>query len=248
MTDGQRTAAQYDAMARPYAEQNTANAANAMYERPATMTLLSELDLSGKQVLEAGCGAGVLTQWLLERGAEVTALDASAEMLALARARVGGGDHVTIRQHDLHEPLGFVSEAAFDVVVASLVLHYLRDWEPLLTEFRRVLVPGGRVVFSTHHPSWDWRNHTPDDYFAKLQVSETWIRAGQPFEVTFWRRPLRDMTAAIRASGLAIEQMTEPDPLPELADCDPEAYRELTTNPFFLFFVLRAPGPDGRIC
>ncbi|MGO9560724.1 MAG: class I SAM-dependent methyltransferase [Acidimicrobiales bacterium] len=234
--DGARTAAQYDAMARAYVDLNAVNAANAHYERPATIALLGHL--VGKRVLEAGCGGGALTEWMIEKGARVTAFDVSAEMAALTSERVG--DRADIRQHDLHDPLTFAADASYDVVVASLVLHYLRDWEPVLAEFRRVLAPGGLILFSTHHPSWDWQGHSPEDYFAIKQVSETWLRGGEPFEVTFWRRPLRAMTAAVKAAGLVVEDLVEAEPLPELADKDPESYEQLRTSPFFLHFCLRA--------
>jgi SAM-dependent methyltransferase len=234
--DGARTAAQYDAMARAYSDFNAVNAANAHYERPATMALLG--DLAGKRVLEAGCGGGTLTEWMIEKGALVTAFDVSGEMAALTSERVG--DRADIRQHDLQDPLAFAADGSSDVVVASLVLHYLRDWEPVLAEFRRVLAPSGLVVFSTHHPSWDWQVHSPENYFAIKQVSETWMRGGEPFEVTFWRRPLRAMVGAVRGAGLLIEDLVEAEPLPELAEKDPESYEQLRTSPFFLHFCLRA--------
>ncbi len=242
--EGAVTARQYDAMARGYAAFNEVNSANAHYERPAMMAVLSGVGLEDKRVLEIGCGAGVLTEWMIEQRAEVTAFDVSAEMLKLARERVG--ERARILAHDLHKPLYFASGASFDLVVASLVFHYLRDWRAVLDELRRVLVPGGRVVFSTHHPSWDWLNHTPDDYFAVMQVTESWERAGKEYDVTFWRRPLRDLTAPIAAAGFVIEQLTEPEPLPELAERDPEGYEELRTRPFFLLFLLRAPERSGQ--
>jgi SAM-dependent methyltransferase len=159
-------------------------------------------------------------------------------MVGLASERLGA--RAAVFRHDLHDPLEFAADGSFDIVVASLVLHYLRDWEPVLTEFRRVLAPGGVVIFSTHHPAWDWQEFNPDDYFAVKQVTDTWIRAGRPFEVTFWRRPLRAMTAAVRAAGLVIDDLVEPEPLPELAAQDPEDYEQLRTSPFFLHFRLRA--------
>lgn len=233
--DGERTAAQYDAMARPYAEFNEINVANAHYERPATMALLGEL--TGKRVLEVGCGAGTLTEWMVGQGAFVTGFDVSGEMLALARQKVG--ERATLLQADLHDPLSFAEDGSFDVIVASLVFHYLRDWERVLTELKRVLVPDGYLVFSTHHPAWDWQNHSAEDYFAIKQVSETWMRGGEPFEVTFWRRPLRAMTEAISSVGFFIDELIEPDPLPEIAEFDPEAYLAVKTQPFFIFFRLR---------
>lgn len=54
----------------------------------------------------------------------------------------------------------------------------------------------------------------------------------------FWHRPLRAMLATIRASGLAIADIIEPAPAPELAEANPDAYRHLTRHAQFLLFSL----------
>jgi SAM-dependent methyltransferase len=243
-SDGERSARQYDAMARDYDADNAANPWNAYYERPGIISLLG--DVTGRRVLEIGCGAGLLTSWLVERGAEVTGVDVSPEMVRLAERCAAGKAKLVVA--DLGEPLSFASDAAYDLVVGSLVLHYVRDWVPLLKELRRVLAVGGAVVFSTHHPALDWQLSSPEDYFALKQVTENWDKGAGSYEVTFWRRPLRDMTSAIFAAGLAIERLEEPEPLPELEDRDPDAYRLLQVGPRFLFFRLvpLAPAPGRR--
>ncbi|MDP9072059.1 MAG: class I SAM-dependent methyltransferase [Actinomycetota bacterium] len=222
-------------MAVEYAADNAESAFNAHYERPAMMSLVGEVE--GRHVLEVGCGAGPLTAWLVDRGAAVTAMDVSPAMVQLAKERVR--DRATFLVADLAEPLSFAGETTFDLVVASLVLHYVKSWEEPLREFRRVLKPDGAVLFSTHHPSMDWQLHCPDDYFAFKQVTETWLKGSREFEVTFWRRPLTAMTDAITSAGFLIEQLTEPEPSAELRDRDREAYELLRTTPQFLFFRLR---------
>jgi SAM-dependent methyltransferase len=238
--DGERTASQYDAMGSAYGDFNEVNIANAGYERPATIVLLG--DVGGKDVLEIGCGAGALTEWLVVHGARVVAFDVSPVMAGLTRERVGARARVEV--HDLHDGLPQVADGSKDVVVASLVLHYLEHWDGILAEWRRVLRDDGVAVFSTHHPAWDWQIHSPDDYFAKLQVTERWERAGRLFDVSFWRRPLREMTRAISRAGFAIELLDEPSPAPEGAEIDPEGYEAARTRPFFLFFRLR-PRPEA---
>ena len=233
--DGQRSAGQYDAMAVQYTADNAENACNAHYERPATISLVGEVE--GRRVLEAGCGAGPLTGWLVDHGAAVTALDVSPVMLQLARERVG--DRAAFVLADLADTLPFGPHTTFNLVVASLVLHYVKDWETPLAEFRRLLTADGAVVFSTHHPTMDWQLHCPDDYFVVKQVTETWSKGSQDFQVTFWRRPLTAMTAAIAAAGFVIERVLEPEPSAEIRDRDPEAYALLATQPQFLFFRLR---------
>lgn len=238
MGDGALAAGQYDAMGTAYGADNDESPYNAYYERPATIALLGEV--AGRRVLEVGCGPGALTAWLVDHGADVTAIDVSGEMVRLARERVGERARVLVA--DLSEPLAFVADGTVDVVVASLVLHYIEAWSPVLDELRRVLAPGGVVVFSTHHPAMDWRLHSPADYFAVKQVSEIWNKGGQDFEVTFWRRPLTAMTRAIAGSGFTIDELVEPEPRPELRDRDPEADESLRTRPRFLFFRITAKG------
>jgi ubiquinone/menaquinone biosynthesis C-methylase UbiE len=232
--DGERAAGQYDAMGTAYRAANDEDSFNAYYERPATISLLG--DVTGLRVLDAGCGPGALSEWLVDNGATVTAMDVSPEMVRLARQRVG--DRAQILTADLAEPLAFLPDASADLIVASLVLHYLADWTAPLAEFHRVLTPGGAVVFSTHHPAMDWQLHSSDDYFAVKQVTETWHKGGQPFDVTFWRRPLTAMTAAISSAGFVIDRLVEPDPSPELRQRDPQDYDKIRTRPRFLFFRL----------
>ncbi len=235
MNDGERSAHQYNAMAADYAADNAESPYNAYYERPATISLLG--DVAGRRVLEVGCGAGVLTGWLVEHAAAVTALDVSDEMVAIAKKAVG--DRAQIVVADLGEPLSFATDHSFDLVVASLALHYVADWASVFGEFHRVLTPRGAVVFSTHHPTMDWE-HSPDDYFATKQITERWSKGSGEFDVTFWRRPLTAMTHAIASSGFVIEQLVEPAASPGLRYRDPAAYELIRTKPRFLFFRLRA--------
>ncbi len=237
--DGERSAREYDAMAGEYAVDNSSNSYNALYERPATISLLG--DVAGLRALDVGCGSGLLSSWLVDHGAAVTALDVSPDMVRISRERLG--DRATVLVADIAEPLGFAATGDFDLVVASLVLHYVRDWEGVLRELRRVLSPTGALVFSTHHPSMDWLLHSPEDYFAVKQVTETWSKGGRDFEVTFWRRPLTDMCQAVAGAGFCIERLLEPLPVASLATQDRPTYEVLRTRPRFLFFRLRpVPG------
>jgi SAM-dependent methyltransferase len=161
----------------------------------------------------------------------VTAIDVSPEMVRLATDRLG--DRARILNADLAEPLDFAADAGADLVVASLVMHYLADWTGPLAEFYRVLKPDGAVVFSTDHPAMNWQ-HSRDDYFKVMQVTETWHQGGRPYEVIFWCRPLTAITAAISRAGFLIDRLVEPAPLPSLQQDDPKAYDKLRTRPGFL--------------
>src|SRR3954469_25287525 len=169
---------QYDRIADKYRD---GGAYNSHYERPAMLELLGDVD--GLTVLDAGCGSGALVEELASRGAHVVAVDASSRMLDRARSRVNGT--VELRVHDLQQPLDWARGASFDIVVSSLVLHYMEDWKPPLLEFHRILKTHGRLVFSTHHPFADFVNFERPNYFTVEAIGDTWSTSGARYDVTF---------------------------------------------------------------
>jgi SAM-dependent methyltransferase len=162
-------------------------------------------------------------------------------MLEQARRRLG--DDADLQVADLSCPLPF-RDAAFDDVIASLVLHYLEDWGPALTELRRVLVPGGRLIVAVDHPFVVYAlervaGRNPD-YHATFNWTEEWTMGGQTIPMSFWNRPLHAMTDAFTAAGFRISVISEPQPVPEARELFPEEFRQLSTGMSFLFFVLQA--------
>jgi SAM-dependent methyltransferase len=223
----------YETFAAAYARSSETNPYNALYERPAILALAG--DVRGRRILDAGCGSGAHAAALIARGAAVTGMDLSAGLVEVARERLG--PDVPLHVGDLTQPLPF-GNGAFDLVVSSLVMHYIAEWEPTLREFHRVLAPGGRLVISTHHPFMDMRISGCEDYLGRYQFTEEWERDGRVMSMRFWHRPLRAMLAAVRGSGFSVEEIAEPDPAPELATTDPDAYRRLSRYAQFLFFAL----------
>jgi SAM-dependent methyltransferase len=218
----------YDDYAPTYAHNSARNAYNAYYERPASLALVG--DVTGLRVLDAGCGPGAHAAALLAGGARVTGVDGSAGQLEQARLLLG--PDVPLHHADLSEPLP-LPDNAFDVVLASLVMHYIEDWHTTLSEFHRVLVPGGRFVMSTHHPFMDHAIAANDDYFAKYRWAEQWG------EVTmrFWHRPLYAITDALSAAGFQLDVLSEPMPVPEARELFPKDFAWLSTKPQFLFLA-----------
>ncbi|MCA1841277.1 MAG: class I SAM-dependent methyltransferase [Actinomycetota bacterium] len=225
------TASQYDKFADVYAD---GGPYNALYERPAMLELLG--DVSGLSILDVGCGSGVLTQLLNDKGASVIGLDGSEAMLKLARARLGS--KVELRHHDLQQSLTWLPDESLDRIVASLVMHYLKDWERVLREFRRVLKPSGRFVFSTHHPFADFVNFTRPDYFAIEEILDEWGASDASYQVRFWRRPLSVIVRDLVNAGFVIEELAEPRPA-SLDQLDDRHKQRLMTQPWFLFVAAR---------
>jgi len=229
--------ADYDAFAAAYSRDNETNLLNGHYERPAMIDLVG--DVAGHRVLDAGCGSGALGAALRDRGATVTGFDASASMVELARQRLGADADLHVA--DLGGPLPS-DDNTFDDVVASLVLHYLEDWVAPLTELRRVLRPGGRVVLSVNHPNAYLVNHRGSDYFATTQYSDTFTFDGQEAVLTYWHRPLHAMTDAFTQAGFRLRVVSEPPYAVDTpAELLPPGLGDRKAFVCFLFFVLEAP-------
>ena len=196
----------YEAMAADYAAEVDESPFNALYERPGVIELLP--DPIGKRVLDVGCGSGPLSAWLVSHGAEVVGFDVSPSMVRAAQSRCRSG--ARFRVADLGEPLDFLVDASIDVVVASLVFHYMRDWVESLLELRRVLRPGGVIVMSTHHPAADGdvELSPSGNYFETELLHDRWVKGGREFEVRFWRRPLSgDMFAAFGRAEFDVRRL-----------------------------------------
>ncbi|WP_019811776.1 class I SAM-dependent methyltransferase [Saccharomonospora halophila] len=229
----------YDGFAEAYAAENESGIDNAYCERPALLALAG--DVSGRRILDAGCGSGPLFAALRDQGADVTGIDASAGLLDQARRRLG--NDADLRVVDLRDPLPF-PDGAFDDVMASLVLHYLEDWGPTLAELWRVLTTGGRLIVSVDHPFAIHSIHRRDgrrtDYFETYNWTEEWTLGGHSVPMSFWNRPLHAMTDAFTAAGFRITTLSEPRPVPAARELFPDEYPFLATSPSFLLFVLGA--------
>lgn len=227
----------YDSFAQSYSRDNESGLFNAHYERPAMIELAG--DVHGRRVLDAGCGAGALSHALRAKGALVTGFDSSPVMLELARQRLG--EDADLQVADLNLPLPF-ADGAFDDVVVSLVLHYLQDWTAPLSELRRVLKPGGRLLLSVNHPRILESSDPSADYFSVTQYSDEYTFGdGQRAVLTFWHRPLHAMTDAFNEAGFRVAVISEPPFLPDTPrELLPPGLGDRTAFICFIFFVLDA--------
>ncbi len=218
---GQRS---FEQFAERYAEAEPTKPHNAYYNRPAIFSLLP--DIAGRCVLDAGCGPAWHAADLVDRGAEVVAIDVTPEFVAIATERVG--ERATVLEADLTQPLSFAGDGQFDLVFSSLVLDYIEDWAPVMREFARVLKPNGTLVFSCGHPQADFeyterRALSGGNYFDREQFTTAWTGFGEPYpEVTSWRRPLTDILQPVIDAGFRLDRILEPRPTEAFRKADPE--------------------------
>jgi SAM-dependent methyltransferase len=223
--------AQYDAYAAEYEAHAAVAPYNALYDRPATLRLIG--DVEGRRVLDAACGPGFYADEMLAAGATVVGCDAAPGMIDLARERVG--DRAELRVHSLDDPFGWIDDDSIDIVVCALAYHYVSNRSGFLREVHRMLRPDGSLVISTHHPTDDWQR-LGGSYFDVAAVTETWSKG---WVVTAWRMPLTKLTEEFADAGFVIERLIEPTPEPAMRDSYPDTYAKLSRQPAFVLFRLR---------
>lgn len=231
MSDKAIALAAYETLADAYAAAIDTKPHNAYYERPATLSLLPNIE--NKTVLDAGCGPGVYAEFFQANGAKVIAFDVSPKMVALAQQRLG--PDFDVRVADLNDSITFMDDASVDVVVCALVMDYVEDWRKALAEFHRVLRPAGHLIFSTTHPVFEVSYFKSDNYFEIEQVSTEW-KGFHPVRVQMpsFRRPLQEIINPIIDTGFRLDKILEPKPTAEFAEADPKHYAELNKLPGFL--------------
>jgi len=121
-------------------------------------------DVRDRHICEIGCGSGILTLALLQKGALVTASDISLSEVKMAwkRNERYRKDRVSFHLMDAAN-LAFRDES-FDFVVGISILHHV-DLDQAAREIRRILKPGGHAIFTeplAHNPLANlWRKMTP---------------------------------------------------------------------------------------
>ncbi len=117
---------------------------NEWLEMPAMLYLMG--NVKGKKILDFGCGSGIYAKFLTKKGAKVKGFDISKSMLVIAKRE---NPNLDLR---LGSGYKFPFKEKFDIVQGSLVLDYLKDWDKVFKEVKRVLKNKGIFVFSIGNP------------------------------------------------------------------------------------------------
>ncbi|MEP9395048.1 class I SAM-dependent methyltransferase [Gordonia sp. VNK1] len=175
-------------------------------------------DVRGRTVLEVGCGSAPCSRWLATQGADVVATDLSRGMLGygIAAMELFGEQRVPLVQANA-ESLPF-ADTSFDIAFSSFgAVPFVADSATVMAEVARILIPGGRWVFSINHPM---RWMFPDDpgpdgltvaipYFNRTPYSE--VDADGTITYVEHHRTIGDRVREIRSAGMILDDIVEPE-------------------------------------
>ena len=204
-------------------------------------------ELSGKRVLDLGCGYGWHCLYAAQQGAaKVHGVDLSEKMLARAREK-SAGLPITYERCAIEDVQ--LAPESWDVVFSSLAIHYLSSFEPLVQKVWRALVPGGTFLFSVEHPvftaegSQEWlydedgriRCFPVDRYYEEGRRTARFL--GE--DVVKYHRTLTTYLRSLLRAGFVLEDVAEPEPPSEMMDLP--GMRDELRRPMMLIVKARKP-------
>lgn len=154
--------------------------------------------LAGKRVVDVGCGGGILTEAMAERGAVALGIDLGEKPLGVARLhKLESGANVDYR-HISAEALAVESPAAFDVVACMELLEHVPQPAQIVAACAKLAKPGGLVVASTI-------NRNPKAYALAVVAAEYVLRL-LPTGTHDYAKFLTpaELAAFARSAGLAV--------------------------------------------
>lgn len=198
-------------------------------------TLLAVLgSIRGRRVLDVACGNGYLTRRFRRQGASrAVGVDASLASIRLAQKREAAHPSGAEFIHGDAARLAQFGDGSFDRIVANMALMDIPDASPTIREIGRLLAPKGRLVFSINHPCFEVDERSAwlierlpyveniarkvENYRKERPVRAAWkISETETAYTIGYHRTLATYSRYLRNAGLAIVQMAEPAPKPEL--------------------------------
>ena len=203
----------------------------------------------GRRVLDIGCGFGWHCRYAAEKGAKtVLGIDISEKMLERAQdlTQQSNIKYECVAMEDVD----FKSDS-FDVVLSSLAIHYVKDFNEICRKIYDSLAPGGDFIFSCEHPIFtasgeqDWYYggngellHWPVDEYQSEGIRQTSF-LGE--DVIKYHRTVETYLNTLIRNGFMITRISEPIPPQEMIDQNPYFKNELR-RPMFLMIAAKKLG------
>ena len=158
--------------------------------------------LAEKTVLDVGCGGGILSEALAQRGAKVTGIDMGDAPLAVANLHKLESGVAVDYQKSTAEDFAFMHQQAFDTVTCLEMLEHVPDPSSVIKACADMVKPGGSVFFSTI-------NRNPKSFLFAIVGAEYVLNLlpKGTHEYAKFIRP-SEMATWIREAGLELDQMT----------------------------------------
>jgi 2-polyprenyl-6-hydroxyphenyl methylase/3-demethylubiquinone-9 3-methyltransferase len=158
--------------------------------------------LSGKRVLDIGCGGGILAEALAQRGAGVTGIDMAEQSLKVARLHLHESDLEIDYQLSTAEAFADQHAAGFDVVTCLEMLEHVPDPAAIIDAAVRLLKPGGCLILST-------LNRNPKS-FALAILGAEYVLGLIPRGTHQYRRFIKpsEMAAQLRANNMRVRDIS----------------------------------------
>ena len=153
------------------------------------------------EVLDLGCGGGLMSEAYARRGARVTGVDPSTVSLKVARAHARESGLSIRYKRGRGEALPF-PDASFDLVSCCDVLEHVDDLDAVIHQITRVLRPDGLFFFDTINRTWlSW-------LFA-IEVGQNWLGLVPP-DTHDWDRFITpfELDASLARAGLQVHDLT----------------------------------------
>ena len=109
---------------------------------------------SNMNVLDFGCGTGLITLSLQPFVRSIKAVDSSTGMLEILNQKIEDQNISNVSTRHLDIEQGDILEGAYNLIVSSMTLHHIRETKPLIDQFSKVTAPGGYICLADLDPDY----------------------------------------------------------------------------------------------
>lgn len=204
-------------------------------------------NVTGKTILDAGCGNGYWVRRLAQQAEKVIGIDSSSELINDAKS-AQNPSNAEYYAADLLKSID-LPDLHFDTILSSMVFHYLSRIENAVVEFKRMLKPNGQVVIVIQHPIYQYHFRAqmkaggdpgsflePVGYFNRKTVEQTIMSGKATIEI--FNRPLSDYIRPFLRQGFVLTDFAEPEYTDELLSKVPR-YKDVAEIPRVAAFAFQ---------